>query len=188
MTKTYIVRTLDYSKRKVVGSDPRKRISELMVHIEELHHEIEFWFSLLLNSSIPQHNLYFRKPICISLFEYAQYMRWLQSDIGKIYGKVKQIFKEKDRLLPITPLDGNVKNTINRIIKYLRDPRSQFAAHHYTKNRSKDFITWGDVISILIEIPDKKLVEIRDQLFACDELISLWINNNKNYLIFAGND
>jgi len=188
MNKTYIVGTLDFSQKKVVGSDPRKRISELKIHIEKLHQEIEFWYSHLLNSSIPQHNLYFRKPICIGLFEYAQYMRWLQSDIGKIYGHVKQIFKEKDRSLPITPLDGNVKNTINRIIKYLREPRTQFAAHHYTKNKSKNFITIGDVNSLLFKIPDKKLIEIRDQLFTCDELISLWINNNKNYLFFAGKD
>ncbi len=188
MTKTYIVGTLDFSKIKVIGSDPQKRISNLMVHLKIFHQEIEFWFSLLLSCPSPQQKISLRKPICIELFEYAHYMQWLKNDLNKVCRKVNQIFKSKDRSSPLTPLERNVSKTINIAIKYLREPRNQFAAHRYTKNRSKEFITIGDVISILNKIPDKKLIEIRDQLFTCDELITLWIKNNKNYLIFAGKD
>jgi hypothetical protein len=183
MTKTYTAGTLDFSKKQVVDSDLQKQIKHLMVHLKVFHQEIEFWFSLLLKCSNPQHGLYFRKPICIELFEYAHYMQWLKNDLNEVGKKINGIFKSKDRPSPIKPLDKSVSKVINSVIKYLKEPRNKFAAHRYTEKNDKKFITIGDVNILTNKIHDKKLIDIRDQLFACEELISSWINSNKNYLI-----
>jgi hypothetical protein len=184
MKKVFDIGFLDTSKRPMVEGEIVKQIKDYQIHLSIFRQEIDFWFNLLEKTNQFEKR-YIRKPICIELFEYAHYMQWLKNDINKVCRKVNKIFNSKGRSSPLTPLERKISKTINNSIKYLRDPRNQFAAHRYTKKKSKEFITVDNVIKILNKISDKKLVGIRDQLFACDELIALWINSNKNYLILA---
>lgn len=185
MTKTYIAGIIDFSERPMVSSDPKKSISDFKIHSDIFQREIGFGLSLLLSSSNPQHKLYLRKPLCIELFEYAHYLRWLKKEINKVCKKVNQLFEKQERSSPLTPLDRNLDRTLNDKIKYLRDPRNKFAAHRYTTG-SKEFLTMADMVSIVNKISDVKLIEIKDQLFACSGEMLLWFEKNKNYLVLAG--
>jgi len=188
MTKSFNAGTIDMANRKMVSSGLVKELIDLRIHTNDLKIEIDFWFSLAVDNTIPQQRNYLRKPICISLFEFIRYLQWIKNDLEGITSKVNKIFESKGQSLPLKPLGSQITETLRDISESLRSPRNKIAAHRYTKKNNKDFIEVDEFISLMNQISIQKLTEIRDQLFNCDESIELWCNTNKKYFILVKKD
>jgi len=185
MAKLFNAGTIDMTSRKMVNSGLEKELIDLRIHTNDLKIEIDFWFSLAVDNSNPQHRNYLRKPICISLFEFIRYLQWIKNDLDRIATKVNKIFESKGRSLPLKPLGNKITETLRDISESLRPPRNKIAAHRYTKKNNKDFIEVDEFISLMNQISIQKLSEIRAQLFNCDESIELWCKTNKEYFILV---
>jgi len=174
MAKSFNAGTIDMTNRKMVNSGLEKELTDLRIHTNDLKIEIDFWFSLAVDSSNPQHRNYLRKPICISLFEFIRYLQWIKNDVERITVKINNIFESKGRVLPLKPLGNKITETLRTISETLRPPRNRIAAHRYTKKNNKDFIEVDEFISLMNQISIQKLYKVRDQLYNCDESIESW--------------
>ncbi|MBC8401670.1 MAG: hypothetical protein H8E14_09295 [Candidatus Marinimicrobia bacterium] len=186
MKKVFDLGVFDTSKRRMVEGDIVKQIKDYHIHLSTFRQEIDFWFSLLEKTDQFEKR-YFRKPICIELFEYAQFLKKIKNLINKASSKINQVYEKKDRQPQVKILDKGLNKTLNDISEHLRKPRSTFAAHRYTDKKG-EFLTMNDVISQINKLSDDNLNEKKHKLYECHNSISSWINKYETHLILLKND
>ena len=75
MERTFDAGTIDLLKRKIIEGKLDKKIKDLSLQLDNFRQEIDFWFTLLQKNQNPMERFYIRKPLCIELFEYSQYLK-----------------------------------------------------------------------------------------------------------------
>lgn len=176
---------LDLANRPIVRGKLSGRVKDLALWCGEFYKEIEWWFSIREKTQYPQ-SLYLRKPICIELYEFANYLCLMYDTINRIVHLVNEKYVEAglDRPLPFVNL--RVKKIANKWLQQLKNPRNIVAAHRYTKKRGK-FLTLNDVIKALNLLGWEKLNQAWLDLSKVQNELEAWLSNpiNKNHLILA---
>lgn len=181
MEKVFDIGALDTTKRHMVEGGIVKQIKDYHTHLSTFRQEIDFWFNLLENTNQIEKR-YFRKPICIELFEYANFLKKTRNLINRASNRISQIYENTGRQSQVKILDKSLNKTLDDISEYLRIPRNTFAAHRYT-NKKGDFLTIDDVILQINKLSNDNLNEKKHKLYECHNLISSWIQKYEDWLI-----
>ena len=181
MNKNYFdAGLIDFSLKKIIEGDVSEQIRGFKTSLEIFRKEIIFWFDLLQSVKTPNRS-YLKKPICIELFEYTQYLSKLRGIIRQVILGINSLFAEKNRPAPLSPLPKEILNTLNNIAKYLKNPRNRLAAHRYTL-RKDQYLTYSEIIKLLSKLSDEHLIKIKDELFNIHYDLYSWCNRNKGYI------
>jgi len=182
MEEYYYNDDIAFSKRKIIDGSVDNQIKDFALQLNLFRDEIHFWFKLFENCDRLEEKQYLKKPICIELFEYCNYLKWFKNLLNNSAEHINKIFKKTRNQSPIDKLNTVINKVLNDVEKYLLEPRRKFAAHRYT-HQSKDFLTINEITTIVNKISNKNLTKIKDDLFKCHDEIVNWININKNYFV-----
>lgn len=185
-TKSFTI-DKDILEEKIIDRDnTTKFLSHTSSMLNSIRKEIDWWFDIFEKTQDPFQRNYLKKPICIELFEYTYLLKIVRKQIAEvIIYKVNHVFKEKNRDSPLSTLNRNITSKLEKISKYLQEPRNQFAAHRFTDDSGKQYITINKLIKILNKLSKDELINIRNELFIIHDIIEEWIKNNKRYIILA---
>lgn len=171
---------IDFSLKKIIEGDVSEQVRGFRTSLKSFRKEIVFWFDLLKSANTPNRS-YLKKPICIELFEYTQYLSKLRGIIQNVIVGMNKLFREKNRPPPLTPLPKEILHTLKDIRKYLNDPRNRLAAHRYTL-RTGEFLTYDEIIKLLSKLSDEHLIKIKDELFNIHDVLESWFNKNRGFI------
>ncbi|NQU32382.1 MAG: hypothetical protein HQ521_04040 [Bacteroidetes bacterium] len=186
MNKVFDAGVFDTSMRRMVDGSIEKQIKDYHIHLSIFRKEIDFWFNLLEQPDQIDKR-YFRKPICIELFEYSQFLKKIILLIDTTSDRINQIYEKTGRQSLVQTLDISMEKTLNDISEFLREPRNTVAAHRYTF-RNGEFLTMDDVISQINKLSDDSLNEKKQKLYEFHDSISFWIQKYKDQLILLKSD
>ncbi len=182
MNKEYYNKNIDFSKRKIINGNFRDQIRDWELHLNLFRDELVFWFELLERTKKSQEKNYLKKPICIELYEYCICLKRCKKLLNQNAKCINELHKKVDNSCPVIQLNNGIDTILNKSQEYLREPRSKYAAHRFT-HKNKDFLTVDEIIYIIKNISNKKLLIIREDLFKCHDDIINWINSYGNYFI-----
>ncbi len=169
----------------IISGSLSKRVRNLTLWCEEFRKEIEWWFNLRDKAPYPQ-NIALRKPICIELYEFANYLCWLYATVNKIVALVNKMYVEAGRNGRLSFVNRGVVDIARSWKNHLRTPRNVIAAHRYTDKGGR-FLTLSNVIRSLNLLGWDKLEEAWRDLSKVHNELETWLSNpiNKNHLVLA---
>lgn len=182
MSNTYYFENIDLSKKQIIAGNLVEQIDSFETSLDLFRKEIIWWFSCLNDD--PNHSNYLRKPICIELYEYTNYIQWLKNKLITITNKVNNIYEESGYEHHIKPPQKNISQKLENIKKELHLPRHRVSAHRYT-DKSNNFLTVGEIMLLISKISNSRLNDIKKELFDYHDSLIKWIQINKPYFILA---
>lgn len=179
----------DFVNRPIVGEPLSERVIDLLFWSREFIQEIEWWFSLrdrLQGPTQYPQSLVLRKPICIELYEFANYLCVIHTVINNIVKSVNAMYADAGREIRLPFVSGEVKRTAQGWKNRLSQPRNIIAAHRYT-NKQGRFVTLNDIMAALKSLSWKELEKAREELLHAYEELEAWSSNptNRDHLVLA---
>ncbi len=176
---------VDIFKKKIIDrKNAEKFLSKSKLILNLFYEEIIYLYDILEKTKVIN-RFYIKKPICIELYEYTNFLNVVRTKItNEIIPIVNEVFTKNNRQSPVGSFDINIKKELKIIHNMLKDPRNKVVAHRYT-NKDGQYITIDELIRYLNKLTGKNLQDIKGKLFSIHDIIEEWIINNNRYIILA---